>query len=292
MPLSEKNTLARSKLISLLSLTRLDKPVGILLLLWPVLLALSLAELTFPSIRNLSIFVLGTIITRTAGCVINDLADQDIDLHVARTRQRPLANKSISSIEAYIVFVFLMLLSLSLFYVLNMQAKIQACIAASLMIFYPFTKRFFVAPQLVLGLAFAWSIFVVFAQLNNQVFNINSIILFITIVSWVIAYDTIYALADLKDDLLLNINTTAKLFGNYSVMIIYILQLLSMLGFIGIGLFNSFSNYYIYSIVIGTGLILIIQYQLIMVEKFIPAFKLNNIMGLIWTVIVYLQFTN
>ena len=197
-------------------LIRLDKPIGILLLLWPTLWALWLSSRGRPDWSVVWIFVMGTVLMRSAGCAINDYADRDFDAGVARTRDRPLAAGRIKPIEALMVAVVLILASFALVVQLNpltIKLSIVAVIVAAI---YPFTKRFFAVPQAVLGLAFGFGIPMAFAAHTNQVPQAAWILLAAN-VFWAIAYDTEYAMVDREDDLKMGIRTSAITFGRLDV---------------------------------------------------------------------------
>src|SRR5690606_29447315 len=194
-------------------LLRLDRPIGIWLLLWPTLWALWIAAEGRPDQTVFVVLVLGTIVTRAAGCVINDFADRNIDGHVARTADRPLASGAVSAAEALLLFGALMLVALGLVLELNRLALYLAVGGALVMILYPFTKRFFAAPQFVLGVAFAWGVPMAFAAETASVPRV-AWLLFVAALVWVVVYDTLYAMADREDDLRVGVRSTAILFGD------------------------------------------------------------------------------
>jgi 4-hydroxybenzoate polyprenyltransferase len=204
-------------------LMRLDKPIGTLLLLWPTWWALWLAKQSFPSWHLLIVFSAGVWIMRSAGCVINDFADRKFDGHVQRTRERPLARGAVTPAEAIGLFISLLAIAFVLVLTLNRLAIGLALIGAALATVYPFVKRFFHAPQLVLGLAFAWGIPMAYAATLNTIPN-DAWVLFAACFCWIVAYDTMYAMADKADDLKINIHSTAILFGAFDRLIIAILQ--------------------------------------------------------------------
>jgi 4-hydroxybenzoate polyprenyltransferase len=198
-------------------LVRLNKPIGILLLLWPTLWGLWLAARGVPDLTVLAVFVLGTVLMRSAGCAINDYADRDFDGHVKRTAQRPLAAKKMSTREALAVAAVLALLALLLVVLyLNRLTLWLSVVAAFLAASYPFTKRFFAMPQAYLGIAFGFGIPMAFAALTGAVPGV-AWALMIANACWTIAYDTEYAMVDRDDDVKIGINTTALLFGRYDV---------------------------------------------------------------------------
>jgi len=206
-------------------LMRLHRPIGIWLLLWPTLWAVWVAAAGKPDPRIFLIFVLGTIVVRSAGCVINDFADRKIDPHVERTADRPLATGEVAPAEALILFAALMLIALGLVLSLNRLTVLLAIAGAAVTIIYPFTKRFLSAPQFVLGVAFAWGVPMAFAATLGAVPRLGWL-LFLASVIWVIVYDTQYAIADRDDDLKIGVRSTAILFGDSDRAFIGGLQLL------------------------------------------------------------------
>jgi 4-hydroxybenzoate polyprenyltransferase len=212
--------MTRSDLIDRLDayekLMRLDKPIGTLLLLWPTLWALWLAAGGVPPWHVLLVFAVGTLLMRSAGCVINDYADRNFDPHVARTRDRPLAARRVSTREALVLAAVLALLALALVLTLNRLTVALAFVAAFLAASYPFTKRFFVLPQAYLGVAFGFGIPMAYAALQGGVPPLAWALLGANVL-WAIAYDTEYAMVDRADDVKLGIRTAAILFGRYDV---------------------------------------------------------------------------
>lgn len=216
-------------------LARLDRPIGIYLLLWPTLSALVLAAQGWPSAKNLVIFTLGVVVMRSAGCVINDYADRHIDGAVERTRGRPLVTGRVSEREALAFFALLILLALLLVLATNLLTLSMAVIGAMLAIIYPFTKRFTQLPQLVLGAAFSWGIPMAYAAERNQLDD-TALLLFLANWLWTVAYDTEYAMVDRDDDLTIGVKSTAILFGRADRLIIGLLQVATVgtLALIGI----------------------------------------------------------
>ena len=200
---------------------RLDKPIGILLLLWPTLWGLLIASDGWPSIQILVIFCLGTVLMRSAGCAINDYADRDFDKHVLRTKERPLTSGKISKKEAISIAVGLALVSFLLIQPLNTLTKQLSVFAVMIAGIYPFTKRFFLMPQAVLGVAFGFGIPMAFAAIQNGI-PIEAWILFIGNVFWAIAYDTAYAMVDRDDDIRLGLKTSAITLGRFDIAAISI----------------------------------------------------------------------
>lgn len=197
-------------------LARLDKPIGILLLLWPTLWGLWWAAGGWPSLKLIVIFVLGTVLMRSAGCVVNDYADRDFDRHVERTAHRPLTSGKVSTREALLLALALTLMAAFLLLFLNSLSVKLSLVAAILAGSYPFFKRFFAIPQAYLGIAFGFGIPMAFAAVQGQVPAVAWWLL-IANVFWTIAYDTEYAMVDKNDDLKIGIKTSAITFGSYDV---------------------------------------------------------------------------
>ena len=199
-----------------LKLVRLDKPIGILLLLWPTLWALWIASDGRPRWYVLIVFVIGTVLMRSAGCAVNDWADRDFDRHVARTAERPLTSGRIAGWEALTVAAALALCALLLIIPLNALTLALSCGAVFVAASYPFTKRFFALPQAYLGIAFGFGIPMAFAAVEDRVPPVAWVLL-VANVSWALAYDTEYAMVDRDDDLRIGIRTAAITFGKHDV---------------------------------------------------------------------------
>jgi 4-hydroxybenzoate polyprenyltransferase len=212
-----------SRLREYVRLMRLDRPIGIWLLLWPVLWALWISGAGHPDERLFVIFVLGTFVMRSAGCVMNDFADRDFDPHVRRTADRPLARQSVSTAEALALFAVLGLIALALVIPLNRPTQVLALIGGVLAVTYPFLKRFFSLPQAYLGLAFSWSVPMAFAAQTGEL-PLVAWVLFLAGVLWTTAYDTMYAMVDREDDLVIGIRSSAILFGRADRLVIGVLQ--------------------------------------------------------------------
>nr|WP_292981422.1 4-hydroxybenzoate octaprenyltransferase [Nitrosomonas sp.] len=222
------------QLSAYIKLVRLDKPIGILLLLWPTLWGLWLAADGMPDLKILVIFVLGTVLMRSAGCAINDFADRKIDPHVSRTRNRPLATGIISAREAVLVAAGLSLCAFLLILPLNLLTILLSVPALFLAASYPFTKRFFAMPQAYLGMAFSFGIPMAFAAQTGEVPPLAWLLVLANLF-WVIAYDTEYALVDRADDLKIGIQTSAITLGRFDVagIILCHLVFLGMLAYAG-----------------------------------------------------------
>ncbi len=205
-------------------LMRLDKPIGIYLLLWPTAWALWLAADGFPDLTMLLVFGLGVVLMRSAGCVINDYADRNFDGAVERTKNRPLAAGRVSSREALQLFVLLLVLSASLLLFLNWQTVLLSGVAVLLAAVYPFMKRVTHLPQVVLGAAFSWGMPMSFMAIQGQL-PLLVWVLYGANLLWTVAYDTFYAMVDQEDDVKIGVKSTARLFGRYGFWIIGLLQL-------------------------------------------------------------------
>ena len=242
---------ARSKFQLYIQLTRLDKPIGILLLLWPTLWGLWIAGEGHPAPMIVAIFVLGTVLMRSAGCVINDYADRDVDPHVARTQHRPLAAKKVSTREALALAASLALIAFVIILPLNTLTITMSVPALLLAASYPFSKRFFAIPQAWLGIAFGFGIPMAFAAIQNQVPPLAWLLL-VANMFWSIAYDTEYAMVDRDDDLLIGIKTSAITFGRFDVAAVMLCYALA-LGLLALAGFHAMRGlpYYIWLCVAG-----------------------------------------
>jgi 4-hydroxybenzoate polyprenyltransferase len=213
-----------AKLRDYLLLMRLHKPIGIWLLLWPTLWGLWFAYGGMPPAKVLAIFVLGTVLMRSAGCVVNDLADRDFDPHVARTRDRPIAAGRVSPQEAVRLFVVLCLMAFGLVTQLNVTTVLLSLPAVAIAATYPYAKRFHALPQAHLGLAFSWGIPMAFAATGRPVPWLLCGELMLATVLWAIAYDTFYAMVDRDDDLRVGVKSSAILFGRHDRVVTAALQ--------------------------------------------------------------------
>lgn len=233
----------RDRIVAYAYLIRLDKPIGTLLLLWPTLWALCLASGGFPQLHLLFIFILGTFLMRSAGCAINDYADQDFDRHVLRTQDRPITSGKISGKEALVIAGALALIAFLLIQPLNALTKELSFFALAVAIFYPFTKRFFAIPQAVLGIAFGFGIPMAYAAVLDFI-PMEAWILFIGNIFWAIAYDTAYAMVDRDDDLRLGLRTSAITFGRFDVLAIALSYGMLFLSQIWVAQLANLSNYF------------------------------------------------
>ncbi len=263
-------------------LMRLDKPVGIYLLLWPTLWAIWIASEGKPDPLILFVFVTGVVLMRSAGCVINDFADRKIDVHVKRTEDRPIAAGRVSSNEAIILFVILCLIAFGLVLLMNSLTIKLSFIAVLLAASYPFMKRFTHLPQLYLGFAFGWAIPMAFAAVQNSVPPVAWILLLANLI-WAVVYDTMYAMVDREDDLKIGVKSTAILFGEYDLRIIAILQFLMLLTLLIAGNMVGLGWPFHVSLLIAAAYML---YHRILISdrdtvKCFQAFKQNHWIGLV-----------
>ncbi|HLF30640.1 MAG TPA: 4-hydroxybenzoate octaprenyltransferase, partial [Xanthomonadales bacterium] len=221
-------------------LMRFDRPIGIWLLLWPAWWALLLAGTGRPSVKNILVFTAGVVVMRAAGCVMNDIADRGYDPHVERTRNRPLAAGELSLRQALLTFLALMLLALALVLLTNALTVAFAVAGAALAASYPFFKRFTHWPQVVLGIAFGWSIPMAFAAETGTVPVIAWALFGINLV-WVMIYDTLYAMVDRDDDLAIGVKSTAILFGRRDLLVLKALMLTMLVALVLLGRLSGFA---------------------------------------------------
>jgi len=263
-----------------INITRLDRPIGIYLLLWPTLWSLWLTADGWPAPKLLLVFVVGVVVMRSAGCVMNDIADRNIDPFVERTKNRPLASGAMTVKQAWVLFAGLIVVAFCLVLQLNIRSVAFAFGGLVLTILYPFCKRLFAAPQLILGLAFSWGIPMVFAA-TNTAFDLAFYVLWLGTALWILLYDTFYAMVDQVDDARLGVHSTAILFGSYAKLITGFLQLsvLFLLGLVGY-LFSLGDLFYL-SILAAT--VLFIRQQFLIRNKkpeaCLKAFLENNYIG-------------
>ena len=279
-----------TKINAYFKLMRFDKPIGVFLLLWPTLWPLWLVNKGVPGFKMLLIFVVGVVVMRSAGCVINDIVDKDIDPSVERTKTRPLANQSLSIGEAYFLLLILLSIALALVLQLNVSSFFWALGGLLITVIYPFCKRFFSAPQLILGFAFSWSIPMVYAA-NDLAINAEACLLWLSVGLWIVMYDTFYALVDKEDDLRIGINSTAILFGKRVGFIALLLQISVVLLWALIGLLYELSFIYFSSLIVAACLF-VRQQQLIRgrdPKQCLKAFLENNYVGAVIFLGVFLD---
>lgn len=280
------------KINGFIELARLDKPIGIYLLLWPSLLGLLLAGIESGSIdyENYMIVILGSVLVRSCGCVINDISDFKIDKLVSRTVGRPLATGSITIFEAWIFFIILGLFSIALLVFTNALTLKISLIFALLIMLYPLTKRFFPAPQFILGITFGSGSLIAYS-LQSDIFSSSLVILYLGIVAWIIGFDTLYALEDKDDDIKININSTAILWGDNAIKYAQILHLVFFASLLIIAVLNQFSYYFLF-VFVGQMILYFYKKSLIRKLKFLQAFKVNNWIGIIAITGFLFEFLN
>ena len=265
-----------------LQLIRFDRPIGTYLVLWPTLWALWLASKGIPDLKLLIIFALGAFTMRSAGCAINDFADRKIDGKVKRTKNRPLATGKISPKEALMVFAVLSLIAFILVLQLNLATILLSTVALLLAATYPFMKRYHSLPQVHLGAAFAWSVPMAFTAVTGETPPLIAWLLFAVTLLWTTAYDTMYGMVDREDDLKIGVKSTAILFADKDKLIIGILQILSLILLIIIGVLASRGWIYFVGVAVAVGLSI---YQQILIKDRQPkqcfkAFLNNNWLGM------------
>jgi len=234
-------------------LARFDRPIGILILLWPALWALWVAGDGKPDWPVLAVICSGVVIMRAAGCVINDYADRDFDPHVERTRQRPIAAGNVSPKEALMVFVVLCLIAFGLVLLLNIYTIMLSFVGAFLAASYPFMKRYTHLPQAYLGIAFGWAVPMSFAAQSNAI-PVVAWVMYLAVVLWSLIYDTVYAMVDKDDDLKIGVKSTAILFGDYDRHILAVLQIVMLGLLVIVGQMQHFGEPYYLGLLVAAGL--------------------------------------
>ncbi|MEJ2644047.1 MAG: 4-hydroxybenzoate octaprenyltransferase [Gammaproteobacteria bacterium] len=270
----------KDRLYQYYRLTRLDRPIGSLLLLWPAMWALWIAGKGHPQPLIVAVFVLGVFIMRSAGCVLNDYADRHIDPHVKRTKARPLAAGQVSAREALILFVVLSLIAFALVLLLNRLTVLMSFGGIALAAVYPFTKRYTHLPQVFLGAAFGWAVPMAFAAQTGAVPKVGWL-LFIAAILWAVVYDTMYAMVDRDDDLKIGVKSTAILFGDADRLIIGIVQALLLGALVLAGQLAHLHSMYYLGLAVAAGLALYQQYLIRgrQRDKCFQAFLNNNWFG-------------
>lgn len=236
-----------AQLLNYVRLMRLDKPIGIWLLLWPTLWALWIAGEGHPDPGVFVVFVVGVVVMRSAGCVLNDYADRHIDPYVERTRLRPIASGAVSPVEALTLFVALSLIAIGLATLLNRPAQILALVGALLTIVYPFIKRVISIPQFVLGAAFGWAVPMAFAAQTGEASQLGWLVFGCALI-WATVYDTFYAMVDRDDDIKVGVKSTAILFGDADLFVIGGLQMLMLVALLFVGQMAELGFWYFASI--------------------------------------------
>ena len=262
-----------NKIMAIIELMRLNKPIGIYLLLWPALLALVISTNGNFEYSHLLIVITGSILVRSAGCVINDIWDQDLDGDVERTKTRPIPSKKLSISESWAVFVALGVLSLMLLSLTNTNTIFISICFGLMIILYPLTKRFFIGPQIFLGLTFNPTI-IVYAM-TNELNNPTMIFLYFAIAAKTIAFDSFYGLCDVEDDKKLGIHSTPLWWGSKTLLVIAILQFAVISLFLIVGLKAELSFAWYIGIIFLSGFYFY-QHQLASQKNFLLAFKNNH----------------
>ncbi len=281
----------RDKLSAFVSLTRINRPIGIYLLMWPMLWALWFAAKGVPDVKVLVIFILGTVLTRSAGCAINDYADRHIDAHVERTAGRPLATGALSSIEALLLAAVLMMLAFLLVLFTNKLTILMSFVALALATVYPFTKRITHWPQAFLGAAFACAVPMAFAAQINNVPS-TAWVIFAAAVIWAMAYDTLYAMTDRAFDLKIGVMSTAILFAKYDLLAVAVLQITMLALMLGVGLNQGRQWIYLSGFIVAAALIIRQLYRCKTrdPQRCFEAFLNNNYVGMSLFIALALDF--
>ena len=261
---------------------RLNKPIGIYLLMWPMLWAFLISSEGSPSIIYLFLFLIGVVLTRSAGCVINDYFDRDLDAQVERTKDRMLVSGQVTTYEAIILFVGLIALSILLLMLIGLDILVYALAAFCLLVIYPISKRYIKIPQLVLGIAFGSSIPMVYIVETGET-SLSCLLIYLATISWAIAYDTYYAIADKIDDIKIGNKSSAILFGEKDTIYPFYFHILTLVILVAVGVINNLGIIFYFSLALA---LLVSTYQKILVSNRLPyqcisAFENNNIFGLI-----------
>lgn len=249
----------KDRLLQYALLMRLNRPIGIYLLLWPTLWALWIAGEGKPELPILLVFVAGVVLMRSAGCVINDYADRNIDPHVKRTRERPIAAGRVTPREALLLFAFLSLSAFGLVLLMNRLTIYLSLVGVFLAATYPFMKRYTHLPQVYLGAAFGWAVPMAFAAQTGDVPKV-AWLLFVATVLWATAYDTMYGMVDREDDLKIGVKSTAILFGDADRGIIAVIQVLFIGALLMAGQAAGLGGYYYFGLLLAVGLAIYQQY--------------------------------
>lgn len=280
----------REKWTAVKQLTRMDKPIGTYLLLWPTLWALWVAADGWPTFHLLFVFCVGVFIMRSAGCVINDFADRKVDGHVKRTAERPLVAGTITNEQALSIFAFLIGGALSLVLTLSWFTIQLSVVALLLAASYPFMKRYTHFPQVVLGAAFSWGMIMAFAEAQGEI-PAEAWMLFLANLLWTVAYDTMYAMVDRDDDVKIGVKSTAILFGKHDKRIVGFLQMMTLATLFTVGEMLAFGWPYQLSLVIVAGFFC--YQQMIIAQRdrhaCFRAFLNNHWVGLIIFLGIYIE---
>jgi 4-hydroxybenzoate polyprenyltransferase len=275
-----------------IELTRLNKPIGFMLLFWPCSWGLTLAykfdRETTLYFEYLLLFFLGSVLMRSAGCIFNDIVDRDLDRKVERTKKRPIASKKISVLSAFVYVILLCLIALTILLQFN-QLTIMLGMGSMILAFaYPFMKRITYWPQLFLGLTFNWGVIMGYASITNNI-SLESIILYVAAIFWTLGYDTIYGIQDIKDDEIIGVKSTSIKFKNYAKLFVSICYLLCIF-FILMIYFKMEANKYTLALSLFFILSLIYQIKIFSInnsESCLRCFKMNNLTGLLIFIFIF-----
>jgi 4-hydroxybenzoate polyprenyltransferase len=273
-------------------LMRVDKPIGFWLLLWPTLWALWLAGEGHPNPGLFIVFVIGVFVMRSAGCVLNDYVDRNIDPYVERTRTRPIASGAVLPTEALVLFAALGFVAVGLASMLNRPAQLLAVVAAGLTIAYPFFKRFVSIPQFILGAAFGWAVPMAFAAHTGSTPRLAWLVFGVALV-WAVIYDTFYAMVDRDDDKKIGVKSTALLFGDMDLFVIAGLQSIMLIGLVLVGLLAELGSWFYLSVAGTAGLM---AYHLWLARERQPAgcfaaFQHNRHIGMVIFIGIVLHYS-
>ena len=280
------------KLQIFIQLTRLNKPIGFLLLFWPCLWGLTLAYYfsgeTILFLKHIILFFFGSVLMRSAGCIFNDIVDKDLDIKVQRTKQRPIASKKISVLNAFIYIIFLCFLSLLILLQFNLLTIILGMGSMILAFAYPFMKRITYWPQLFLGLTFNWGIIMSWASITNNI-SIEPIMLYLSAIFWTLGYDTIYGLQDMHDDEIIGIKSTSIKFKNNVKVFIGTCYSLCVLFILVLGFLMEIDKYLL---LLSAFFIFSLIYQIKFFKINDPktclaSFKMNNLTGLLIFIFIF-----
>ena len=278
------------KISGFVGITRLDKPIGIYLLLWPALIALLVSTEASINYSFVIIIIAGSILVRSTGCVINDIFDIEFDKKVERTKYRPLASGQLSKREAYYIFLVLSVFSLLLVSILERQTQLVCLFFAVCIVSYPLTKRFLKIPQIFLGLTFGSSIPIVFSM-NGKLLDTSMWILYLANFFWIVAYDSFYAMSDYNDDKKLGVNSSITYWEQKSQNYIVLFQSFSLIFFVFLGFLNDLGFIWYLAIFLVV-LLFYYQHSMSRNNEHLKAFKNNNFIGLLFLLALLIEKYN
>ena len=278
------------KISGFVGITRLDKPIGIYLLLWPALIALLVSTEASINYSFVIIIIAGSILVRSTGCVINDIFDMEFDKKVERTKYRPLASGQLSKREAYYIFLVLSVFSLLFVSILERQTQLVCLFFAVCIVSYPLTKRFLKIPQIFLGLTFGSSIPIVFSM-NEKLLDTSMWVLYLANLFWIVAYDSFYAMSDYNDDKKLGVNSSITYWEQKSQNYIVLFQSFSLLFFVFLGYLNDLGFIWYLAIFLVV-LLFYYQHSMSRNNEHLKAFKNNNFIGLLFLLALLIEKYN